>query len=342
MPVSCRSEPPILVIVRESPLRQRTAALLQSVAAQEPSGLAEAVVLSVRRPESAGGGARAPGVRELMAEADWLQQALRLVEESRCRWVVVPSSVDRYLPGAFETVMKVGTAGDEAVVLGCRVRQEGRDYRIGPNPFRFDYFALFSGFNYLAPGAVFLSATRLKADGGFDPRFPNAAAYEYLLRTGAAHRIASCDGPFLETEACPFPGIPPEYATLYATEALLVTLSYNRFSLTPGAALGLVGVVAQGLQAARYAGHDQRLATLLAGAGSSLIARYLERVGLEEERGGPAERRGATIWTTETQASSHPQDHRLRARLRAVTPGPVWNTLRRARRAWQAFGASLD
>jgi hypothetical protein len=332
--VSHRPEPPILAIVRESPFRQRTAALLQSLVAQQPAGLVRVAVLRIRRDQdNISQGFGADWVEEVMAESDWPRQASRLVEESGCRWVVLPSSVDRLLPGAFETVVKSGADEDEAVVLGCRVKRAGRDYRVGPIPFRFDYFALLSGFNYIAPGATFMSARRLRADGGLTTRFPNAMTYEYLLRAGAAHGVIACDGPLVETEAHPFPGIPEEYAALYAAEAMSVAMSYNRAALPPGTTLALVGVVAQRIEAGPYTGEiDQSLARVLTGVGRPLADRYLEYLGLEEE--GSTGQGADRAFLSDDAAP--PYQGRW-ARVRAVTPQPVWNTLRRAKRAWRAF-----
>lgn len=348
---------PILVIVRESPLRHRTTALLQSIVSQEPAGLAEVVVLQVRPGHV---GVDSDRVSAVAAEADWLGQAAGLIRESGCRWVLLPSSVDRYLPGAFESAVSMGADDDEAIVFGCHVKRGDRSARIGPDPFLFDYFALLSGFNYIAPGAVFINARRLMASGGFDPRFPNAAAYEYLLRSGAAHRVASRAGPCLETEAHPFPGIPAEYAALHALEVSLAALHYNRFAPAPGTTLALVGVLAQQLEASRYVGHDQRLANVLSAGGTRLVDRYLESVGLIEEEDGsselearepaaaaaespsaeqaPVDRR--TIWASGDEGDRH--DGGLKAHLRAATPRPVWNVLRRARRGYRAFFAPLD
>jgi hypothetical protein len=370
MSVSQGSGSPILVIVRESPLRHRTTALLRSIVSQEPAGLAEVVVLRVRPGPVA---VDANVVSAVAAEADWLRQASHLIEGSGCRWVLLPSSVDRYLPGAFERVVTAGTDVDEdqAIVFGCRVKRGARRFRIGPEPFRFDYFALLAGFNYIAPGAAFINAQRLMAGGGFDSRFPNAAVYEYLLRSGAAHRVAARAGPCLETEAHPFPGIPAEYAPLHAFEASLAALHYNRFTPAPGTTLALVGVLAQQLEASRYAGHEPRLADLLVAGGSHLAERYLESLGLEEEgvatapevgkaadstasaefpSAGPTPATARTIWASAGWASAgwasagEPGRHRdrLRERLRTVTPGPIWNALRRAKRGWRAFLAPLD
>jgi hypothetical protein len=363
MPVSRESAPAILAIVRESPIRQRTVALLHSIMSQEPAGVAEVVLLRLRAGTDLDAGSGAGRVRQVSAEADWSQQALRLIEASGCRWVVLPSSVDRYLPGAFETAAKLGGDEDEAIVFGCRVKRGGRTFRIGPNPFRFDYFALLSGFNYIAPGGVFISAQRFMAAGGFDPRFPNAFTYEYLLRAGVAHRVACGDGPCLETEAHPFPGVPTEYAALYAIEASLVALHYNRFVLTPRATLALVEVLAERLELAGYGGRDDRLAEALAAGRSSLTERYLKYVGMEEEgrseeraadprhvtaRGRPGSRRdlrpSAFFEGPDEETADRPEGlvSRVAVAIRAVTPQPAWNTLRRAKRAWTTWSRPLD
>ncbi len=342
MPVSARSAPPILVIVRESPLRQRTTALLDSILRQEPTGLAQVVVLRVRRPEdtAALGDER---IIEIMEERDWLRQASRLIAETDCRWVVLPSSLDRYMPGAFETVVKTGADDEAAVVVGCRVTRDGRSFRIGPNPFRFDYYALLAGWSYVPPGAVFVSTGRLQREG-FDERFPDAVTFEYLLRTGAAHGVASCEGPLLETAAEPFPGIPAEAAALYATEVTSVALHYNRTYLAPGATLGLVGVLAQRLEPVPYTDYyDERLRSVL-DAGGSLTDRYLEYVGLEEDRSEGQKRRLSAFREELPFAglpSGAPESYPLHVRLalwaRGISPRPLWNTLKRVKRAWKAL-----
>jgi hypothetical protein len=340
MPLNPPSRPPILVIVRESPLHQRTAVVLQSIVTQEPPGLADVVMLSVRRPHDHGVHSNGSTVRRVIAEDDWLGQILRLVEESGCRWVVLPSSVDRYLPGAFATVLELGSDESDAIVFGCRVRRGMGGSRVGPSPFRFDYFALLSGFNYIAPGATFMSTRRLTADRGFDPRFPNAVAYEYLLRTGAAPRIASCEGPFLETEAHPFPGVPEEYAALHAMEAMLVAMNYNRSSFSPGATLSLVSVLADRLEAASYADQEQDLAGILTGTAGRFTERYLRRIGFCDEGGGRLVDRSRTIWDLDGDAPLHARGRHTR--FRALSPPPVWEFLRRVKRGWKAFRASVD
>jgi hypothetical protein len=183
-------------------------------------------------------------------------------------------------------------------------------------------------------------------------------------------QVLVCESPLrqrtaalLETEAHPFPGIPAEYAALYAIEASLVALHYNRFALAPGATLALVEVLAQRLEAARYGGHDDRLAKALAAGRSSLTERYLKYVGIEEE-GGSEERaadsrhataRGRRGQRRDLSASAFfegPDEEtaheprglvsRVATAVRAGTPPPVWNTLRRAKRARRAWWHPLD
>jgi hypothetical protein len=319
--------PQILVVARASPLRDRTAALLESIALQKAAGTVKVVVLSHRQ---VGAKRELPGegVEYLRAEPNWATQVMRLAEMSGCRWLVLPSSVDRYLPGAFEVIVAFGATAGRTIVGPCQVLRDGRIERIGPEAFRFDYFALLSGFNYIAPGATFIDIERWRDEGGFDPRFPNCPIYEYLLRTGMAGGVDCSPVPVLETEADPFPGIPSDWAALYAGEALLVTLNYNRFFVTSGAALGLLAALADRLEPYAHMGfHDERVLNRLAGAAADLKHRYIEALSLSVP-GRPA-------------VSSEPQSSRLKSRMKSTMPRPVWDVLRRAKRAYGAFRSPL-
>lgn len=311
----------ILVVVRASPVRERTAGLLESITSQKAPGLAKVVVLS-QRAAFPGHEFRYDQIEQITAESDWMTQVRGLAMASGCRWLVLPSTVDRYLPGAFDAVVGLGAGEGQTVVGACQILQDGRPLRVGPDPFRFDYFALLSGFNYVAPGATFIDIRRCLASGGFNPRFPTTFTYEYLLRTGAAHGVECCAGALLETEADPFPGVPSEWASLYASEALAVTLGYNPSFVTPGAILGLLAVLADHVEPYAPSGfyHDQVVGRLSA-SGPLLKSLYLERL------------------TGRASIAAQPPmvPRGLRARIKAVTPTPVWNTLRRAKRAWTAF-----
>jgi hypothetical protein len=332
----------ILAVVRASPLRERTAGLLESIALQKPPGLARVVVLSRHHP-AAGPGFADEGVEERPAEADFLGQLQGLARGSGCRWLVLPSSVDRYLPGAFEAIAEFGAGPGRTVVGPCQVIKDGRPVVLGPNPFRVDYFALLSGFNYVAPGATFIDIERYLSEGGLDPRYPSAGVYEYLLRIGAGHGLDCCPSVLLETEALPFPGIPPEWVASYAGEALSMILTYNRSFLTPGSALGLGAVLADQLAPFRHKGfYDRRLVSLVAAGAGSFRQRYLDQLGISEP--AVAVRPAATPVSSGTAAGPDPLGsgpmtaaHRIRLKVKALTPRPVWDLLRRARRGWEAF-----
>lgn len=320
-----RAHPEILVIVRASPVRERTEALLESIALQKPSGIARVIVLSSRRAAATPQFARGD-MEQVFAETDWMTQVRTLAAASGCSRVVLPSSADRYLPGAFEAVAEVGSAQGVTVVGSCQVLRDGRSVCIGPEPFRFDYFALLSGFNYIAPGATFIDIRRYLAEGGFDPRFSAATTYEFLLRTAAVNGVVCCRSPLLETEADPFPGIPWDWAPHYASEALALTLNYNRSFVTPGAVLGLIAVLADRIAPYAHSGfYDNQVVGRLAGAASLLKNQFLAQYG-----GGAPESR------------SEPSPPRtLRAHIKGIAPRRVWDTLRRAKRAWRAFRSPL-
>jgi len=371
-----------LVVVRASPVRDRTSALLESIVAQDGAAPIQVVVISPRRlpheaeggvsheqigpashapqshPLSSGGrgspGPEIDGTLHVPAEPDWTQQILGLAETSGCRWVVLPSSVDRYLPGAFKAISETEAGPEQSVVGGCLIRRDGRQWSIGPRPFRFDYFALLQGFAYIAPGAVFIDARSFVREGGFDAKFPHASAYEYLLRTGAAAGVASCSVPLLETEAEPFPGVPAEVAPLHALETLSAAMAYNRHFLAPGAVLGLGAVLSNRLEPMRHETwfYDGMLLKLMATAQPTLAERYLEYLEPEPLMSPSATIQGegaAPRAPTKPQwsAFADPWDLRsespfgdpngLRGYVKAVLPTPAWHLLRRARRAWTAF-----
>ena len=332
----------ILAIVRASPVRARTAGLVESIILKRPPGLVRVVVLSRRRP----GAAPEFGdedVEDVQADADFLGQVQRLARASGCRWLVLPSSVDRYLPGAFEAIVESGAGPGRTIVGPCQVIQAGRPVVIGPNPFRVDYFALLSGFNYIAPGATFIDIERYLSEGGLDPRYPSAGIYEYLLRIGAGHGLDSCPSPLLETEAVPFPGIAPEWVASYGGEALAMILTYNRSFLTPGSALGLGAVLADQLAPFRHKGfYDKRLVSLVAAGAGSFRQRYLEQLGVREPpvavRPVVTSTPGGTAAGPDVMGSGPlTAAHRIRLKLKALTPRAIWDLLRRARRGWEAF-----
>jgi hypothetical protein len=332
----------VLVVVRASPIRERTAGLLETIALQKPPGVVRVAVLSQRRPV-AGAEFGDEDVEELPAEADFLGQLHRLARTSECRWLVLPSSVDRYLPGAFEAIVESGTGSGRTVVGACQVVQDGRPVVIGPDPFRFDYFALLSGFNYIAPGATFIDIGRYLSEGGLDPRYPSAGIYEYLLRVGAAHGVDCCQGALLETEALPFPGIAPEWVAPYAGEALSMILTYNRSFVAPGSALGLGAVLADQLAPFRHTGfYDKRVVSVLTAGAGAFRQRYLDQLGITEPP--VVVRPVVTSAPPGAGASPHvmgpaalPGALRVRLKIKALTPRPVWDLLRRTRRAWEAF-----
>lgn len=326
--------PQILIVVRGSPIRDRTAGLLESIALQKAARTIKVIVLSQRRvgaePELP-----AEGMDYLQAEPDWPTQVLRLAETSGCRWLVLPSSVDRYLPGALEAVVELGATASRTIVGACQAIRDRQIVRIGPDPFRFDYFALLSGFNYIAPGATFIDIGRWLAGGGFDPHFPSCPTYEYLLRTGAADGVDCCPIPILETEAEPFPGIPRDWAALYAGEALLVTLNYNRFFVTSGAALGLLAALAGHLEPYMHMGfHDEQVLNRLAGAAEDLKHQYIEQLNAQTtSTPRQAEASGALLWRS--------LGARVKPRVKRLAPRLIWDMLRRAKRGYTAFRSPL-
>jgi hypothetical protein len=330
--------PQILVVVRASPIRDRTAALLESIAVQKAGEAVRVVVLSQRKV-AAGPWPPVEGVEYLEAKPDWAAQVLQLAGASGCRWLVLPSSVDRYLPGAFEAVVQLDTSPGRTIVGACQVVRGGQIVRIGPDPFRFDYFALLSGLNYIAPGATFIDIDQCRQAGGLDVRFPSCSTYEYLLRTGAADSVDCCPVSLVETEAEPFPGIPGDWAALHASEAMLVTLNYNRFFVTSGAALGVLAALADRLEPYQQMGfHDEQVLNRLAGAAAELKDRYIEELKM---RAPAVSGLFAGPDAAEDQAATRRLRTRVKSRVKRVTPRPVWDLLRRARRAYNAFRSPL-
>jgi hypothetical protein len=339
-------QPQILVVIRASPLRERTAGLIESITLQKPAGLVRVLVLS-RRRAVAGPEFRDEDVEEIEAETDFLGQVQRLARASGCRWLVLPSSVDRYLPGAFEAVVGCEAEPGRTIVGACQVMQDGRPVVVGPDPFRVDYFALLSGFNYIAPGATFIDIEQYLSEGGLDPRYPSAGVYEYLLRVGAAHGLDCCGSVLLETQAVPFPGIAPEWVASYGGEALSMILTYNRSFITPGSALGLGAVLADQLAPFRHKGfYDKRLVSLVGAGAGGFRQRYLDQLGIREP---PAVVRpmvtsaasGAAAGPPLMGTAALPAALRIRLGIKALTPRVIWDLLRRVRRAWEAFGDPL-
>lgn len=303
-------------------------ALLSTIVAQ-PAGLAKTVILNPsRRSVIAELGRAARDVEEKVVEPDWSAQALGLAGNSGCRWVVFPSTVDRYLPGAFQAIADARVTSRRSLVAPCVIERNGRTMRPGPAQFGFDYFWLLSGFNYVAPGAAMFDIGVFVERGGFDPRYPNAAVFEYLLRIGPGNGVvAALADPIVRTEASPFPGIPADCASHYAVEATSATLRYHRHVLTPGSVLGLAAVLAGGVRPMRATGYyDEELIRRLAGGAVDFPARYLS--ALDQAASGE-ETRAARLWRM------------LRPRAKAVTPGWLWNVLHRSKRAWQAFREPL-
>jgi hypothetical protein len=330
--------PKILVVVRASPIGDRTKAVLESIANQTAIGVARVVVLSQRKM-AAGAWRSGQSVECLDAEPAWAAQVMRLAEASRCRWLVLPSSVDRYLPGAFAAVASLGAPAGATIVGACQAGRGDHTVRIGPEPFRFDYFALLSGLNYIAPGATFIDIGRLLQSAGFDARFGSCWTYEYLLRTSAAGGVVACTAPVIETEADPFPGIAREWAAIHASETLLLTLNHNRFFVTSGAALGLLASLADCLEPYQYMGfHDSAVVNRLAGAAADLKRRYVEALSLAASGARPVvsmPRSGGDLLAPRRLRT------RVKSHVKTVAPRPMWDTLRRAKRAYLAFRSPL-
>jgi len=344
--------PDILVVVRASPLSHRTQEVLDSIRSHLNSSV-RVVVLSARPGQPIDG----VELREL--DRDWPAQIRNLVVESRCRYFVIASAVDRYLSGAFEAVLQTKTDDGQSIVGRALLNVRDGTAEVGPRPFRFDYFALLSGYAYVAPGAVFIAAERFLDEGGFDRRFSNAAVYDYLLRTGAAHGVSVCDTPVIRTEATPFPGVPPEYSLLYALDCARAALEHHRALLPPGATLALTATLAHHVRPVRDEGYyDARLMSLLKQA-ADLNQRWWEYVALRsvgsEHGSDDSSRRSASppfeepiVPTVKDRLPFNAFGKRWNTapsewkdRVRAISPAPVWNVLRRSRRAWEAFRRPL-
>ncbi len=340
-------DPQFLVVVRASPFREHTHRLLESIVSQDAGDLVRTTVLRHRhtggRPEFG-----TDAVKEVPVEPDWLAQVQTLAKASGCRWVVLPSSGDRYLPGAFEAIARHGAGRACSLVAPCRILRDGRPHRVGPAPFRFDYFALLSGFSYIAPGATFIHVDQLLDGGGFHPRFPNALVYKLLLVHGAAHGVDWLEEPVLETVADPFPGIPVEVSVSYALEALSAALDHNPGFLAPGATLGLAATLAQHLEPMREFGYyDEELVLAIGSVGPRLRDRYQEYIGLApvSPGGGQTDPKGTGL-SAFSEAAPHgvrrARPGRLQARIRAIAPRPIWQALRRGKRVWTALRTPLE
>jgi len=330
--------PQILVIVRESPVAERTEALLQTLLNQEPREALRIAVLTLREPRTFPGLREASGIDELRVEDDWSEQICGLAKVSGCRWMVLPSVSDRYLPGAFQRVLQAGSEKGRSIVAPSYVRLGQERILVGPEPFHLDYFSLLTGFNYIASGATFVDIDTLLASGGFDRRFPTAATFEYLLRAGPMHGVTPCTEPVLETEANPFLGVPRDYGPLYALEVASLTLHAHRFIFTPGAALGLTTMLADHLL--RHPGfHSTLLAGLLIPRLDMLKREYHAGLGICPPSTQAAA--GLNI-STDREAVAVPEGvpsgwRHFRSRVKAIMPTPVWNGLRRAKRVWKAL-----
>jgi len=322
----------ILAIIQGSPIAGRTAGIVTNVLSRAV-GLAKVLVVTPgpwRGPVPEGW----EGSVALVPREDrWADQILKVARESGCRWLVAPSYMDRYLPGVFETVEATGGASDHAVIGPCLVKTGAAPAKVGPDPFTFDFFRLMFGQNYIAPGAVFLSAAQFVANGGFHRRFPTAAVLEYLLRCGAGGSVLSVSKPFLETDALPFLGIPPEYAGRYAIEAALVAQEASCIPFTPGTAAGVAAALRDAI---RHPDH-----AFAFGAGSGDLGYHWRDLGhrmIREDLGLPS----ATPLAAIKEKESAPTRWQLfKWAVRGRTPRPVWNALKRTKRAYQGFTAPL-
>jgi len=332
--------------VRESPVAERTESLLQTLLNQESREALRISVLTLRERRTPRGLREASGIDEFRVEDDWSEQICGLAKVSGCRWMVLPSVSDRYLPGAFRRVLQAGPEKGQSIVAPSYVRLgEGR-VLTGPSPFHFDYFSLLTGFTYIAPGATFVDVDTLLACGGFDRRFPNAATFEYLLRAGPMHGVAAMTEPILETEADPFPGVPRDYAPLYALEVAALTLHAHRFIFTPGATLGLIATLSDHLR--RHPGfHSGPLAGLLVPQHEALKREYHVNLGIcpsvseGDIRKGEAQDMPLDMSTVPVAVEA-PADvpsgwRRFRSGVKAIMPTSLWNGLRRVKRVWRAL-----
>jgi hypothetical protein len=341
--------PEILVVVRASPIRARTVELLRTVEAQ---GLAGVVKTMVVYPGRDGvlttSDLRLPDAEERPSQPSWERQALDLVKDSGCRWVVFPSSVDRYLPNGFQTVLESPISSGQSAIGRCRFTWRGALVEPGFRDLPASYFAWLTGFNHSSPGAAFLDARTFVDSGGFDPRYPHAGHLEYLLRIGPRSRILMFEVPIVETQASPFPGVPTESAAAYALEAASVTMQYYRAVLTPGAMLGLAAVMSERLRGLVGWGlyYEEDLARALTTARMDWADRYVQALDPTMPHDEPKTAE-PSIELTQTatvsgpplaspQLLSVPPTLALRVRLQAkrVLPRPIWNLLRQSRRVW--------
>jgi hypothetical protein len=337
--------PEILIVVRASPIRTRTLELLRTIEPQGLAGVVRTVVIYPgREGVLAGSDLQLNGAEEHPSQPSWEQQALDLVRDSGCRWVVFPASVDRFLPNAFRAVLDERAARSESVIGRCRFPWRGQLVEPARRDLPASYFAWLTGFNHVAAGAAFLDARTFVASGGFDPRYPHAAHLEYLLRIGAWSRILMLESVTAETQAAPFPGVPKESAAAYALEAASVTMRYYRSVLTPGAMLGLAAVMSERLRALagwRYY-YDDRLAHALVTDSVDWADRYVRRLdptGLHEEPKPPERVELAQVAVAPDPVvpdpvGSLPPALLIRLLAKRILPRPVWEGLRRSRRIY--------
>jgi hypothetical protein len=330
----------ILVVVRASPIRARTVELLRTIEAQELTGVAKTVVVHPGRDGVlATSGLKLPDAEERPSQPSWERQALDLVRDSDCRWVVFPSSVDRYLPDGFLAVLEAVSGDRQSGIGQCRFTWKGRSVRPMFRDLPTSYFAWLTGFNHVTPGAAFLDARTFVETGGFDPRYPHAAHLEYLLRIGSRSRILMLETPIVETQASPFPGVPSESTAHYALEAASVTMHYYRAVLTPGAMLGLAAVMSERLRGLVGWGYyyDESLARALTAEGMDWAERYVQKLDpivLEDKR-------EASELSIESARIALPLARRARLAAKRILPRQVWNWMRRSRRAWLTFREPL-
>jgi hypothetical protein len=338
--------PEILVVVRASPLPQRSIELLRTIGAHGLPGAVKTVIVHPGHDGVLGAcDFRLPEAEEHPSKPPWERQALELVRDSGCRWVTFPSSVDRYLPDGFRSVL-AAPASRLSVIGRCRFEWKGRLVEPGPRDLPLSYFAWLTGFNHVAPGAAFLDARSFVDTGGFDARYPHAAHLEYLLRMSPRSRLVMLEAAVVETQASPFPGVPSESATAYALEAAAITLRHYPSVLTPGAMLGLAAVMAE--QMRRFVGwdyyYDEGLARSLASDGVDWAHRYvrgLDAAPPDVEAPPPPEVPTEPAATVERELAPSPLGLRVRLFWKRVLPTRVWNSLRRSRRAWLAFQEPL-
>jgi hypothetical protein len=333
--------PEILVVVRASPLQIRTVELLRTIEAQGLIGVVKTVVVHPGRDGVlATADLRLPDAEEQSSQPAWERQALGLVRDSGCRWVVFPSSVDRYLPNGFRAVLESDQGSGQSVIGRCRFEWRGRMVEPAFRGLPSSYFAWLTGFNDVAPGAAFLDARTFVNSGGFDRRYPHAANLEYLLRVGARSRIIMLEDLIVETQASPFPGVPIESSLAYALETASITMQYYRSVLTPGAMLGLAAVMSERLRGLVGWGYyyDDRLARALATDGTDWAERYVHQLNPTGPHGEPELRESSLEAAEMAVVPGHtaplPLALRIRLFAKRVLPRPVWQGLRRSRQAW--------